>query len=62
MGDDIVIANREVSTIYLSVMKGLGVEINLSKSLVSSDGVIEFAKRLVSPESEYSPVGPRNLL
>jgi len=43
-------------------MKGLGVEINLSKSLFSSDGVIEFAKRLVSPESEYSPVGPRNLL
>jgi hypothetical protein len=40
----------------------LGVEINLSKSLVSECGVMEFAKRLVSPSTDYSPVGPKNVI
>lgn len=40
----------------------LGVDINLSKSLVSKVGVMEFAKRLISPDAEYTPVGPKNLL
>lgn len=40
----------------------LGVEINLSKSLVSNDGVMEFAKRLVTPDEEFSPLGPKNIL
>jgi hypothetical protein len=39
----------------------LGVEINLSKSIQSNKGVIEFAKRLVSPTCDYSPVGPKNI-
>jgi hypothetical protein len=40
----------------------LGVEINLSKSLVSDIGVMEFAKRLAGPEGELTPLGPRNIL
>lgn len=40
----------------------LGVEINLSKSLQSDIGVMEFAKRLVSPNGEYSPLGPGNIV
>jgi len=39
----------------------LGVEINLSKSISSEIGVMEFAKRLVSPTSNFSPVGPKNV-
>jgi len=39
----------------------LGVEINLSKSIQSDIGVVEFAKRLVSPSANYSPVGPKNI-
>jgi hypothetical protein len=39
----------------------LGVEINLSKSLVSNIGVMEFAKRLISPEMELTPLGAKNI-
>lgn len=39
----------------------LGVKINLSKSITSDKGVVEFAKRLVSPSCNYSPVGPKNV-
>jgi len=42
-------------------MNDLGVGINMSKSLISEGGVFEFAKRLVSPTSEYTPLGPKNL-
>lgn len=39
----------------------LGVEINLSKSLQSDKGLVEFAKRIVTPDHEYSPIGPKNI-
>jgi hypothetical protein len=62
LGDDIVIANKTVADQYLMIMKDLGVEINLSKSVISNEGCFEFAKRLVSPSGEISPVGPKNLV
>jgi hypothetical protein len=40
-------------------MTDLGVEINLSKTLKSSKGVAEFAKRLVGPQGDLSPISPR---
>jgi len=40
----------------------LGVDINLSKSLVSNKGVFEFAKRLVTLQGELTPLGPKNLV
>jgi len=40
----------------------LGVDINLSKSLVSNCGVFEFAKRLVTLQGELTPLGPKNLV
>jgi hypothetical protein len=43
-------------------MKDLGLEINLHKSLISNKGVCEFAKRLISPYTEYTPIGPKNVL
>lgn len=62
LGDDIVIADTNVAQVYLTLMSDLGVGINKSKSLESDSGVMEFAKRLVSPEFEMSPIGPKNVL
>jgi len=62
LGDDVVIANEEVAKAYHQLMTvTLGVEINLSKSLISSHS-FEFAKRLITKEGEVSPVGAKNLL
>lgn len=45
LGDDIVIFDKLVADRYLSLMKDLGVEINLSKSVICRNGeVFEFAK------------------
>jgi hypothetical protein len=62
LGDDIVIADTAVSTHYQSIMNSLGLEINMSKSLISSDGVFEFAKRLITLEEELTPIGPKNIM
>lgn len=63
LGDDIVIADEAVAKSYHLVMtEYLGVDINLSKSLVSSSGIMEFAKRLVSPTEEFTPLGPGNIM
>jgi hypothetical protein len=45
LGDDIVLFNPQVAHQYLILMKSLGVEINLSKSVVSlNKPIFEFAK------------------
>jgi hypothetical protein len=47
LGDDIVIFDPLVAEQYLDIMKALGTEINLTKSIVSKDRpVFEFAKRI----------------
>jgi hypothetical protein len=62
LGDDIVIANDLVASSYHSlVTEWLGVDINLSKSLVSAD-CFEFAKRLVTLTGEVTPPGAKNVL
>ena len=62
LGDDVVIADSAVAESYHNLMtKVLGVEINLSKSLVSKH-TFEFAKRLVTLDGEVSPIGAKNLL
>jgi len=62
LGDDIVIADKSVADSYYMIMTEiLGVQINLSKSLVSSNS-FEFAKRLVTLEGEVTPAGPANIL
>lgn len=62
LGDDIVIANESVANCYHEIMTQiLGVEINLSKSLISEHS-FEFAKRLITFKGEVSPVGAKNLL
>jgi hypothetical protein len=56
LGDDIVIANDAVASRYLYLMETLGVDINLNKSVISSE-FAEFAKRLRGPLVEYTPLG-----
>lgn len=41
---------------YLKLCKDLKVGIGLAKSLVSPRGVIEFAKRFITPHGDCSPV------
>jgi len=63
LGDDLVIADREVANHYLAIMRHLGVPINLHKSIVSESGFIEFAKRWVSAtRGEVSALSPGLLL
>jgi len=63
LGDDLVIADRAVAEHYQALMRHLGVPINLSKSICSEVGLIEFAKRWVSgTRGELSAVGPGLLL
>jgi hypothetical protein len=62
LGDDVVIADKVVAKTYLTVMRDLGVDINLSKSLESNVGMAEFAKRLLDSETDYSGVGPKNVM
>lgn len=47
LGDDIVILDDAVAGEYLRIMDRLGVDINLSKSIISSNGSFEFAKQFV---------------
>jgi hypothetical protein len=62
LGDDIVIADDQVAAEYLRLMKMLGVDINLAKSLQSKD-FCEFAKRWIGPAGlDLSPIGPGLLL
>jgi hypothetical protein len=62
LGDDIVIAHDAVASSYHHIMTHiLGVDINLTKSLISSTH-FEYAKRLVSVDCELTPIGPKNIL
>jgi len=62
LGDDILIWNEDVAKRYQEICTQIGVEINLSKSLVSLDINLpygEFAKRLFLGEDEISPLSPQ---
>lgn len=59
LGDDLVIADEAVAATYQVVARDLGVEINLSKSLISHTGVSEFAKRLFDEGKDLSPLPPK---
>jgi hypothetical protein len=55
LGDDVVIGNHGVAREYLSVMGTLGVSINKSKSLVSKNLSMEFAKRFYYKGKDVTP-------
>jgi len=57
LGDDIIIWDKLVADKYLETMKILGLEINLSKSVLSPKGIgLEFAKRTLINGTDVSPV------
>jgi len=56
LGDDLVIFDQQVALQYLRIMEDLGVEINLSKSLISRNGSFEFAKRFIVRSQDVSPL------
>jgi len=61
LGDDVVV-HSSISERYLKMMTSFGVEISLSKSIVSNR-YIEFAKRLFSVDgSDFSCIGPGLIL
>lgn len=56
-----MIGNELVALAYLNLMQDLGVDINLSKSVVSRSNSLEFAKRVVINGQDLSPLGPKLL-
>nr|QDH90821.1 MAG: RNA-dependent RNA polymerase [Mitovirus sp.] len=56
LGDDVVIADRDVANEYVKVMDELGVKIGFHKSIVSSNSSLEFAKRFFFKGEEVSPL------
>ena len=56
LGDDIVIADREVALNYQALLLEIGVEYGLAKSLISSTGGFEFAKRTFSKGKDVSAI------
>lgn len=56
LGDDVLIWDRHVVHQYLELMKELGVEISMHKSLVSNNGTFEYAKRFVSKGVDCTPL------
>lgn len=63
LGDDVVIANEKISEQYKLIMRLLRVEVDLSKSHLSTNGKsrCEFAKRLFINGHEVSPLPVRLL-
>lgn len=62
LGDDIVLKGLDLSNSYKDIMKVLGVEISISKS-VNSFEFIEFAKKVLHLNHvDYSIIGPGLIL
>nr|UJQ92567.1 MAG: putative RNA-dependent RNA polymerase [Mitoviridae sp.] len=59
LGDDIVILGEDVAGEYKKLCSDLGVTIGLAKSLVSSNGSFEFAKRFYYKGQDCSPTSVR---
>ena len=64
LGDDIVIANEDVAREYSGLLNKLDVSISMSKSIISSNGTVEFAKRYWTSglQKDLSPVSVQALL
>jgi len=45
LGDDVVIGDRDTARAYLLLLRAIGVEVGLAKSLISEAATFEFAKR-----------------
>jgi len=57
LGDDVVIANKDVAEKYVEVCDSLGISVSLSKSFVStSSGLLQFASQVYLNGKNVSPV------
>lgn len=57
LGDDLVIGDEAVATSYLEILRSLGVQCGLHKSLLAkSPGTCEFAKRTFFRGEDVSPI------
>jgi hypothetical protein len=57
LGDDLVVGDKAVKDEYLSILKSLGMEVNVHKSIISETGrCMEFAKRTIYRGTDVSPV------
>jgi hypothetical protein len=56
LGDDVVIAHREVANEYVRIMTELGVGISFHKSVISNNRSLEFAKRYYHRGVEATPM------
>nr|WAY16588.1 putative RNA-dependent RNA polymerase [Rhizoctonia solani mitovirus 111] len=57
LGDDLVIGDSSVKDKYLSILKSLGMEVNVHKSILSETGrCLEFAKRTIYLGIDVSPI------
>lgn len=57
LGDDIIIGDPTVAEIYYDFMVNtLKVKINLAKSVISNNGIGEFAKRITNGTEDFSPL------
>jgi len=56
LGDDVVIGDRYVAAQYVEIMDTLGVNIGFSKSIISKNLSIEFAKRFFYKGVEVTPL------
>jgi hypothetical protein len=63
LGDDVVIADSKVAQEYMHLLDRMGVTISLSKSIVSTKGTLEFAKRFWTHQLQVdlSPISMRAL-
>jgi len=62
LGDDLVIFNHKVAKVYHRIIDSLGVECNLSKSVLSPKGLgLEFAKRTFLNGRDVSPTPLKEL-
>jgi hypothetical protein len=56
LGDDIILFDDDVAQQYLSIMEGIGVPINTSKSVVARNDTVEFAKNTISGGENVSAI------
>jgi hypothetical protein len=56
LGDDVVIAHREVANQYVLLMTEIGVDIGFHKSVISNNRSLEFAKRFYFKGKEVTPL------
>jgi hypothetical protein len=56
LGDDIVIADARVAAAYVDLCKRYGIALSLAKSLVSKDGVFNFASQTFRKEDNLSTI------